>query len=429
MEIELPPVTDLHPWRTAIVLGLMAIVGGIVVSTVVPALLGRSYWWTPGDAWRSLRAAHYIPHGAYPLIYETETRKDLFDAGPLLPLVLAPVAWIGDVFHLHESYPLPRQHPSMWPLFGTYGLASAIPLLYAVRATATQLLVRSGRTVLQIGVLLLAFVPMAIVYGHYEDVLALALVLIAFREAFAERPLRGALCLAAAIAFKQWSVLAVPVFVVACPEGIRRRALMRSVFPPALFMSAFLATDYKWASAALLHPPAFPFYGHAALWVSPRTEYVISVPERGGALVIAVLVAWLIRKERDPAFVISALGCVLLARFLFEPAVHSYYLAPGITTLLVAESCRGRRIVTKVTLFAIMVLAFPLHPDRTLWWAAMYALTALALWEPLLQLVRRSGERAEVRGSRRFATSRFVSRTRGVAFLSRSVQGPENACR
>jgi hypothetical protein len=386
---------DSHPWRAAITLGALAIGAGLFVSIALPSLQGHAYWMTPGDAWRSLRAAHYVSDGAYPLIYETGTTgRDAFDAGPLLPLLLAPVAWIGSVFHLNESYPLLRPHPSMWPLFATYGLASAIPLAYAARALATQLLVRRRRAILQFAVVSLVIAPTAIVYGHYEDVLALACLLLAFRDLFAERPLRGALFVAAAIALKQWSALAVPVFVVACPAPFRPRALIRCVLPPAIFMSSFLLIDYKWASIGLLRPPAFLTTGHSALWIAARTTYLAGVPERAGALVVALVVARLVRNERDPAFVVSALGCVLLARFLFEPTVHSYYLAPGIATLLVAEWCRGGRIVTKVTLFAIMLLAFPLHPDRTLWWAAMYALTALVLCEPVVQLVRRSRPRS-----------------------------------
>jgi hypothetical protein len=381
---------DLHPWRATIVLGLLAIAAGMVASMCVEPALGHNHWWIPADAWLTLRAAHYVPQGTYPLIYEAGTTRGGFDAGPLLPLLLAPVAWIGDLFHLHESYPFPRQRPSMWVVFGPYSLACAIPLLYATRALATQLVVRRRRALLQGAVLLIAFVPMAIVYGHYEDVLALALVFIAFRDLFAERPLRGALYLAAAIAFKQWSLLAVPVFVAACPAGVRVQAARRAVLPPAVFLAAFLALDYKYATIALLHPPAFPQFGHPALWISPTTSELTNVPERAGAFVVAFVVAWLIRRERNPAFILSALGCVLLSRFLFEPVVHAYYLAPGIAALLVSEWSRRRSIVTNFTLGAALLLAFPFHPARGLWWLVVYALVALVLYGPVVRLVRRS---------------------------------------
>ncbi len=381
---------DPHPWRATIVLGLLAIAGGMLGAMSVAPALGHNHWWIPGDAWLGLRAAHYVSQGTYPLIYETGTRKDVFDAGPLLPLLLAPVAWLGDFLHLHEGYPFPRQHPSMWPVFGPYALACAFPLLYAVRALATQLRVRRGRAGLQLAVLVLAFAPMAIVYGHYEDVLALALVLLAFRDLFRERPLRGALLVAVAILCKQWSLLAVPVFVAACPPAVRLRALLRCTVPAGLFMSAFLALDYKYASAALLHPPAFPLFGHSALWISPATEYLTSAPTRAGAFVVAGAVAWLVRRERDPAVIVAALGCVLLARFLFEPVAHAYYLAPGITALLVSAWSRRGPVVKNCAIGAILLCSFPFHPARPLWWTVAYTLTALLLREPVFTLVRRS---------------------------------------
>lgn len=379
---------DEHPWRSAVVIGLVAVVAGMLASTVVPLALGRGGWWIPGDAWTTLRASHYIPQGAFPIIYETGTRHDVFDSGPLMPLLLAPVAWIGDVFHLQESYPFPRPHPDMWLVFGPYALTSAIPLLYAVRALATQLGVRSGRTLLQWSVLLLGFVPMAVVYGHYEDVIALALLMLAFRDLFAGKELRGAVFVAVAIAFKQWSLLAVPVYVAACPDRVRLRVAARSLVPPALFFGAFLALDYRWASRALLHPGTFAGLGHAALWISSSTDYVSGVPSRAGAFVVALLAAWAVRNERDPAAVLSALGCVFLSRLCFESVVHAYYLAPGIAFLLLGARGPNGRFVTKASLGAALLLMFPLHPDRWLWWAAAYALTAALLREPVLRILR-----------------------------------------
>ncbi len=389
---------DPHPWRATITLGLLAIAAGVIAPMVAEPLLGHNYWSIPGDAWLSLQAAHYVPQGTYPLIYEAGTIRGGFDAGPLLPLVLAPVAWIGTLLHLHESYPLPRRHPSMWLVFGPYSLACAVPLLYATRSLATQLFVRRRRAILQLAVLLIVFVPSAIVYGHYEDVLALALVFVAFRDLFTDRPLRGALLLAAAIGFKQWSLLAVPIFVVACPPSVRRRVLLRSVLPPGILMASFLALDFKYASVSLLHPPTFPRFGHPALWVSMTTSSLTSAPERSGAFVVAFLVAWLIRRERDPAFIISALGCVLLARVLFEDVVHAYYLAPGIATLLMSAWTRRTGIVTKFTLGAALLLAFPFHPARLPWWLAVYALLVAVLYEPVGQLVRRSRVRRDEPG-------------------------------
>jgi hypothetical protein len=388
---------DPHPWRAALALGLFAIVGGMIASTLLQSWLGHTAWWIPGDAWISLRAAHYVPQGTYPLIYETGTVRDVFAAGPFVPLALAPVAAIGDLFHLQESYPFPRAYPDMWLVFGPYALASAVPLLYATRALATQLGVRSGRLLLQWMVLLFAFVPIAVLYGHYEDVIALALLLFGFRDLFAARELRGALLVAAAILFKQWSLLAVPVYVAACPPGLRVRAAVRSAVAPVLFMGAFVAVDFRYASRALLQPGTWAGLGHSALWLPASADYVSRVPARPGALVVALLGGWSIRRERDPVAIVSALGCVLLSRFLFESVVHAYYLAPGIAVLMLAERVRGssaRRIVTEVMLGAALLLVFPFHPQRVLWWIVVYALTGALLVRPVTRVVS-AGRRTE----------------------------------
>ncbi len=373
-----PTAGDAHPWRAAIGFGVLGIAAGLFVSMLLPLALGHHSWWTPGDAWMSLRAGHYVAQGWYSLIYETGVHTDLYDGGPLFPLLLAPAAEIGNLFHLRESYPLQRQYPGMWSVYAPYALAtSAIPLMYAVRAFAVECGLRTRLALLQFLVLALAFTPIAVIYGHYEDALALALLFLAFRDVFAGRDLRGAFFVAAAVCFKQWSLLAIPVYVVSCTPVLRRRAAIRCVLPPALFMGLFLAIDYKYASIALLHPPTYPLFGHSALWVPANSVFLASVPTRFGAVVLAVGVAWFVRSRRDPAVIMTALGCVLFGRFFFESVLHAYYLAPGIACLLVAAALRGRSIVTEVTLAGALLLLFPIHPGRALWWAVFYAVSAL----------------------------------------------------
>jgi uncharacterized membrane protein YfbV (UPF0208 family) len=97
----------------------------------------------------------------------------------------------------------------------------------------------------------------------------------------------------------------------------------------------------------------------------------------------------LVRNRRDPGLIVSALGVVLFCRFLFEPAVHAYYLAPGIACLVIGERIQGGRVVTKVILSAALLLAFPFHPSRGFWWLGVYALSVALLREPVWRLFRR----------------------------------------
>lgn len=381
-------VRDPHPWRSAVGLGVLAMVLAMVASTLGAVALGLDRWWAPGDAWASLRAAHYIPTGTFPLIYETGTMKDVYVAGPLLPLLLAPIAVISNVFHMQESYPFSMQYPALWWIFGPYSLACVVPLLYAVRALATRLGVRAGRTALQVAFVAVVFVPVAFVYGHYEDVLAVALLCIGFRDLFGKRELRGALWITGAILFKQWAVLAVPVYVAACPRPLWRRAAVNCLVPAVVGLGAFLAADWKYASRALLHPPTYPELGHAAMWISTTSLYQRDVPARWGGVLLACGLAWMIRRRPEPAMVVTALGCALFGRVLFESVLHAYYLAPGLAFLVVADMLRGRPIVTRAGLGAVAMLIFPFHPPRALWWAVFYVLAALIVAEPVRALFR-----------------------------------------
>jgi len=77
--------------------------------------------------------------------------------------------------------------------------------------------------------------------------------------------------------------------------------------------------------------------------------------------------------------------------------------------LLLAEwalGSRGRRFVTQVMLGAALLLAFPFHPPRLLWWIVVYVLTAALLWRPVSRLAdRRTASAAGAAVSARVLTS------------------------
>ena len=418
----------------------------MLVPFLVPIIHGRSGWWIPDDAWLSLRAAHYVPQGTYPLIYEAGVGRVVFDSGPLLPLMLAPVAAIGDLFHLRESYPLPQAHPVLWLVVRTVRVGERVPLLYAVRALATQLGMRAHRALLQWAALLLAFVPMAIVYGHYEDVIALALLLLACKNLFAGRELRGALLSRSRSASSSGRSSRYRSTSCACPDaaprpcrGTESRSAGRA--DGHLPARRLPLREPGLAPPARLHRPrSCRALGRRARRITWRAC------RRRAAIVIAVVAALWLGRNRDPLTVMSVLGAVFLCRFLFEPVAHAYYLAPGLVLLLMGERAVAR-IVTKASLAGMLLVAFSLHPDRVLWWTFVYAGTALLLLEPIVRLahrpfpespssppttrralVRRNRSRhpgAEARRRRLFASIRPLR----PAFLCRCIQGSAEACR
>ena len=370
---------DPHPWRAALWLGLGVIVAGMLWSLAIWPRIEHArpgFWLPPADVWHPLVAAGQVVDGSIGSIYRPDR---YYVAGPLFVLFLAPVEALSKAFGLTEGYPVVLARPSSWLVYGPYGLATAIPLLYAARALATQAGVRSGRLAVQLGTVVLVMAPVGLAFGHYEDVLALTLVMLAAREVLRGRPLASAVMLALAMATKQWAVLALPTLVVAAPPGGRVRSLGVAVAVTAALFAIPLALDWQHASRALFAARTFPQNGAAALWIASGTSSVVGTPVRLGAVAVALLMAWLLRRRaRDPGALVAGVGLALLSRFLFEPVVYSYYLGPGLAFLLVHERIRSGRSLRTVVLGTGWLLWFQVWP-ATWWWWAVTLLLALAV--------------------------------------------------
>ena len=141
---------DQHPFRAAVVLGVVfASIGMALTLFIWPTSLPETvphYWDVPSDVWHIMSASHYMTWGMPFRIYEASlverspngvvvgTNFDAiqYQAGPLLPILLAPVAFVGQKFNLGESWPQLQRFPSLWLIYGPYGmLISFIPFLYA----------------------------------------------------------------------------------------------------------------------------------------------------------------------------------------------------------------------------------------------------------------------------------------------------------
>src|SRR5439155_765098 len=82
----------------------------------------------------------------------------------------------------------------LWPIYGAYGMALCIPMLYALRRFVRAAWERAGlgdpgalTTRSQIAVAAVGFPSALIYYGHYEDVLAYAFIMLALVLAWRNR--------------------------------------------------------------------------------------------------------------------------------------------------------------------------------------------------------------------------------------------------
>jgi hypothetical protein len=183
-----------------------------------------------------------------------------------------------------------------------------------------------------------------------------------------------------AVASKQWAVLALPALVAWSPPRERLRLAAAGLALPAGLALFVLGVDWPHASRALLHPPNYPGFGHAALWVDAGLATVTTAPFRLGALALAVLLAGRARPGASWSRRLAVLGLALLARCAFEPVVHVYYLAPGLCLLLLHERvatgrCRGTGVAG-----GLLVGWFAIHPASALWWAVAALLGVAAAY-------------------------------------------------
>src|SRR6266536_1528829 len=130
-----PEGRDRHPWRSAVVIGLMVAAAGMFYSlALAPWVRGVLVWWIPDDAWVNLAAARSVANGAYAHIYQA---TPLLVVTPLYPILLAPMAMIGSRWLQVGGFPIPSNHPAMWLLYGPVVMATGILVQHAARHLLT----------------------------------------------------------------------------------------------------------------------------------------------------------------------------------------------------------------------------------------------------------------------------------------------------
>jgi hypothetical protein len=323
-----------HREDRAAALGALAfaLVGaGLVLLTrlvVVPWMQHVDAWVIPTDAWVPLRAARSVANGDVFHLYEPLAGRTGYPYPPALPILLAPVPWIGDRFELLGDLFYPHRRPGMFLLLGpAEALVGTFPIVFvAGRAIA-------GRRHVA-GVQALVFVSAAwapVVWFHPEDTIACAFLLAAcLRVERDDWRLVGAY-VGIALLFKQWVVWpALPVVFVA--SGGRRSLTAFYAFAvPALVMTPFLlASTATWT--ALTNTRASLAFGQPQLWL----DAVFGGQDLADANLLrlawgaaSIAIAWRVRGRHDVDTAIAAVGVAMLVRLLVEPVLFGYYLVPA----------------------------------------------------------------------------------------------------
>lgn len=315
-------------WRPV----LLALTAAVTVALTSP--LGTDYGWDAGPAVAAL--AHGDVHGFVAAHVQM---------GPASLLLRAPLAALAGP-------------ESIW----AYRLG-ALACMLGLVALGARLARRTGAaTGLVAGVLLLVnpVVHDALRLGHPEELLGGALCVVAVLLA-AERPTAAALALGAALATKQWALIAIaPVLAAAAPQARVRLGAIAAGMTAAVVAPIALADPHAFVSA--LHNPAFGVsslrtgnvWGLVALHrdVSLGAGDLTTVYAAPGWLqhaahpAVAVLTlgagaAALRRRALDP---LALLALLMLVRCALDPWDHAYYHAPFLAALIAWEVLEARRL-------------------------------------------------------------------------------------
>ena len=273
------PARDRHPWRAAIVLTLGLIAGSLAWTMWLNPLLHHLHYWVISvDSWAPLAAGRYVSSGAYVYLYQADPN---WVAGPLLPVLLAPVAAIQDALKLTSRSTggfavnvggtlrlSDVPYPSIWVVYVSYAMALCVIPLVAVRRVAWAAWARTsdadpgaGPTAVQVVVAGLGLSMAAAYWMHDEDVLGLAMLLFAIAAVWRGRWTSAAVWCGISIAFKQWTLLPALLLVARVPRGDRRRFVLVALGIPAVLYGIPLAVDWRTTSTALFHAQSSPWSG------------------------------------------------------------------------------------------------------------------------------------------------------------------------
>jgi hypothetical protein len=385
--IEVTGWSDRYAWTWALLLTAGLVTAVMVWSCLLgPAVHGKPGWWISGDVWVPLPATHYIVLGAFPAQYEP-VRAFVYLPG--LPILLAPVAAVGDHLHLSETISgvVVLRRPSMWLLLGPYATALSIVPIKAMRSLWTSYGVVRSRTSAQVALAGIALGPLVVTWGHFEEVAMLGFVLVAARLSLQDRHSHAAVALAAAILCKQSALLLAPVLLFRVPRQMRARALVLAMGPALALGGLCLAVDWAHASRALLAAQSFPHLGRAALWAGRPTS-LVSTPFRAAALAIATLVGYRVR-HGGLYLTLAGLAVASAVRLATEPVIFAYYMAVPIVLVVTADLVGGRSWRRDLVAGAAASALFMVHGGGSAWWWAGFTATVLVLlWTPLVAVVK-----------------------------------------
>ncbi len=403
----------MRKWPIGVV-ALMFALGAAFMLGWMPLVYHRSGWDTGGDLWGIFRAAHYVAWNDLGGVYTPGTGMVTL---PGIAILLAPVAMIGSRFHLLESYaPIFFPHPTVALILQPVELLLAGTVVFSADALAERLEVgRRRRIAVCVLVGVIAW-PVAALWGHAEDVLAMTFAMYALDSAIVGKWSRCGWLLGFGIVMQPLVALLLPLLLGFAPSGKRILLGIRALVLSVIFVGVAFIGNPSGTYLSLVRQPTPPSVNHATPWsslaptvsaagtavatsiqsisqaghrmltVSSSTVHAGSTVSGGPGrildFVLAILLGVFVARRRPSATGLLWWALVVLAsRCFFEAVMTPYYLAPPLLLGLVLASLATTRrfwMVSGITL-AITVFAY-WHLSPWSWWLPIVAGMASILY-------------------------------------------------
>lgn len=352
--------------------GAFLFIGLLYMFAYGPLVSHVSGWETGGDLWGIFRAAHYVGWGFVGGIYDPSTGVVTF---PGMPVLLAPLAMLSGALHLTESSPdTMLSHPEAALLLQPVELLLGCSILFAVNSLAVMLDLPRKRRVALVGATMAAALPVVAVWGHAEDIVAVAFLMWALRALMSGKERSSGWLMGFGILMQPMIGLVMPIELGLSNAKRWFGLIARAVVPSAILLSIALDGNWTQTIRAVVKQPTPPAMNRATPWVSlaPRIgggvfhysqtlvqkvnvnhhlrfastvlheHSYVSVsggPPRLIALALALLVGVFVWRKQPDVFGIVWLCAVALAlRCYFEPVMTPYYLAAPFVVALVAAA-------------------------------------------------------------------------------------------
>lgn len=359
-------IIDDHPWLLPGTLTLASVALGLIFSLGAWGWPDQAphWWFMPRDLWATWRNAQIVGSGHGASVYGGGTK---LLALPGLAVLLAPLAYVADHFHLVGGWPVEPPHPRAWLILDPAALALGSSVLWPLDAFARKLGIGTARRLALGGVAAVVAWTVVAPMGHPEDLVAVAVALYAVLAGAEGDWDRAAWLMGGALAFQQVAVLALPVVVaLGCRGAVRpwarvgAMAWRSSLLPGTLGLSCLLSEP----AATWSHLVA----GHTVTpWETPLAAFAPggqAGPLRMVAVVGSIAIGFAVyRRDVTMADLPWWLGLSFATR-LVEPLQCPYYLAPA--ALMFSLACATGRASRRATI-VVGVAAMALGPATGTW--------------------------------------------------------------